>query len=99
MTLQDIADKVQARLKQATNPSASFDILTLMSELVATLQAGVAPDQRDATIAKLQHEVDALNSLLNNDAVVFTAIKTALGNLNLTEGEIANEIRKNWKHI
>jgi len=77
-TLQEIADKVQIRLKQAANPSASFDILTLLQELVFALQFNAGPDERDATIAKLQAEVASLNSSNMQQADILQKLKTIL---------------------
>ncbi len=77
-SLQEIADKVQARLKQATQPSASFDILTLIGDLVVVLQAGTGPDPRDATIASLQSRVAELDLLANQTNDILQQLKIIL---------------------
>jgi hypothetical protein len=99
MTLQDIADNLKRRLDSETNP-AKHEMLTFIADLVTVLQTKGIPIGDDAaTITELQVKIASLNSLLDNDAKTFAAIKTALGNPNLTQGEIANEITTKWRHI
>jgi len=95
MTLQDIAADLQRRIGTETN-SSKVEVFTVIGNLVSVLQSQDAPvDDR----AQLQSKIDHLNSLLDNDAKTFLAIKTALGNPNLTQGEIVNEITTKWRRI
>ncbi len=98
MTLQDIADDLEHRIENSTSGSKT-EILEIVAELVDVLMENAGPSPKNATIAKLQAEVASLNSLLNNDAATFEAIKLALGNANLTQGQLAQEISTNWRHI
>jgi len=95
MTLQDIAADLQRRIGTETN-SAKVEVFTVIGNLVSVLQSQDAPvDDK----AQMQSKIDHLNSLLNNDAKTFLAIKTALGNPNLTQGEIVNWIATQWRRI
>ena len=98
-TLQDIADYLKQRIAQETN-QGKVEVFAVIANLVEVLQTKGIPIGDDAaTIAKLQAELAAKDSLLDNDAKTFLAIKTALGNPNLTQGEIANEITTKWRRI
>jgi len=95
MTLQDIAADLQRRIGTETN-SSKVEVFTVIGNLVSALQGQGAPvDDK----AQFQSKIDHLNALLDNDAKTFLAIKTALGNPNLTQGAIANEITTNWRRI
>ncbi len=98
MTLQDIADDLEHRIENSTSGSKT-EILTVIAELVDVLMESAGPNPKDATITKLQAEVASLNSLLNNDAATFEAIKLVLGNPNLTQGALADEIKNHWRKI
>ena len=94
-TLQDIADYLKDRIARETN-SGKVEVFSVILNLVEVLQGqGTPVDDK----AQMQSKIDHLNSLLDNDAKIFLAIKTALGNPNLTQGEIANEITTKWRRI
>jgi len=95
MTLQDIAADLHRRIGNETNPS-KVEVFTVIGNLVSVLQGQDTPVD---SVAQLQSKIDHLNSLLDNDAKTFLAIKTALGNPNLTQGEIAGEITTKWRRI
>jgi len=98
-TLQDIADYLKQRIAQETN-QGKVEVFAVIANLVEVLQTKGIPIGDDAaTIAKLQAEVAAKDSLLDNDAMTFLAIKVALGNPNLTQGELSNEIITKWRRI
>lgn len=98
MTLDAILADLKRRIGVETNP-AKTEVFTVVANLVAALQANAKPDSRDAEVVELRERVAKMVSLLNNDTVTFLAIKIALGNPNLTQGELANEITTNWRHI
>jgi len=94
-TLQDIADYLKDRIARETN-SGKVEVFSVILNLVEVLQGqGTPVDDK----AQMQSKIDHLNSLLDNDAKTFLAIKTALGNPNLTQGEIVGEITSKWRHI
>ncbi len=98
MTLQDIADDLEQRIDNSTNASKT-EMLTVIAELVDVLIESSGPNPKDAQIVELQNRVKSLQSLIDNDAATFGAIKLALGNSNLTQGALADEIRTNWTRI
>jgi len=95
MTLQDIAADLQRRIGTETN-SSKVEVFTVIGNLVSVLLGqGTPVDDK----AQMQSKIDHLNSLLDNDAKTFLAIKVALGDPDLTQGEIVNEIKTKWRHI
>lgn len=99
-TLAELQSDIEAHEAAATPGSSSETIYGLLVEFCQTLSAGKYEEPgAQAQIAELKKKIDALQSLLDNDAKTFQAIKLALGNANLTQGQLVNEIQTNWRRI